>query len=111
MNATKNANDQSQWNKNWWLWASKVNIGVGVDYPCYIMRFDLILDTSDVGKPIATFNNSVFAVSNNAGSTQAVYMNGTGGTMTYHVDSTGVLYLDSISGISGKGRVRFTGLF
>lgn len=111
MNATKNANDQSQWNKNWWLWASKVNIGVGVDYPCYIMRFDLILDTSDVGKPIATFNNSAFAVSNNAGSTQAVYMNGTGGTMTYHVDSTGVLYLDSISGISGKGRVRFTGLF
>lgn len=111
MNATKNANDQSQWNKNWWLWASKVNIGVGVDFPCYIMRFDLILDTSDVGKPIATFNNSVFAVSNNAGSTQAVYMNGTGGTMTYHVDSTGVLYLDSISGISGKGRVRFTGLF
>lgn len=111
MNATKNANDQSQWNKNWWLWASKVNIGVGVDYPCYIMHFDLNLDTSDVGKPIATFNNSVFAVSNNAGSTQAVYMNGTGGTMTYHVDSTGVLYLDSISGISGKGRVRFTGLF
>ena len=111
MNATKNANDQDQWNKNWWLWASKVNIGVGVDYPCYIMRFDLILDTSDVGKPIATFNNSVFAVSNNAGSTQAVYMNGTGGTMTYHVDSTGVLYLDSISGISGKGRVRFTSLF
>lgn len=111
MNATKNANDQSQWNKNWWLWASKVNIGVGVDYPCYIMRFDLILDTSDVGKPIATFNNSVFASSNNAGSTQAVYMNGTGGTMTYHVDSTGVLYLDSISGISGKGRVRFTSLF
>ena len=111
MNATKNANDQGQWNKNWWLWASKVNIGVGVDYPCYIMRFDLILDTSDVGKPIATFNNSVFASSNNAGSTQAVYMNGTGGTMTYHVDSTGVLYLDSISGISGKGRVRFTSLF
>lgn len=111
MNATKNANDQSQWNKNWWLWASKVNIGVGVDYPCYIMRFDLILDTSDVGKPIATFNNSVFAVSNNAGSTQAVYMNGAGGTMTYHVDSTGVLYLDSVTGISGKGRVRFTGLF
>ena len=111
MNATKNANDQGQWNKNWWLWASKVNIGVGVDYPCYIMHFDLNLDTSDVGKPIATFNNSVFAVSNNAGSTQAVYMNGTGGTMTYHVDSTGVLYLDSISGISGKGRVRFTGLF
>lgn len=111
MNATKNANDQSQWNKNWWLWASKVNIGVGVDYPCYIMRFDLILDTSDVGKPIATFNNSAFAVSNNAGSTQAVYMNGAGGTMTYHVDSTGVLYLDSVTGISGKGRVRFTGLF
>lgn len=111
MNATKNANDQSQWNKNWWLWASKVNVGVGVDYPYYIMHFDLNLDTSDVGKPIATFNNSVFAVSNNAGSTQAVYMNGTGGTMTYHVDSTGVLYLDSISGISGKGRVRFTGLF
>lgn len=111
MNATKNANDQSQWNKNWWLWASKVNIGVGVDYPCYIMRFDLTLDTSDVGKPIATFNNSVFASSNNAGSTQAVYMNGTGGTMTYHVDSTGVLYLDSVTGISGKGRVRFTGLF
>lgn len=111
MNATKNANDQGQWNKNWWLWASKVNIGVGVDYPCYIMRFDLTLDTSDVGKPIATFNNSVFASSNNAGSTQAVYMNGTGGTMTYHVDSTGVLYLDSISGISGKGRVRFTSLF
>lgn len=111
MNATKNANDQGQWNKNWWLWASKVNIGVGVDYPCYIMRFDLTLDTSDVGKPIATFNNSAFASSNNAGSTQAVYMNGTGGTMTYHVDSTGVLYLDSISGISGKGRVRFTGLF
>lgn len=111
MNATKNANDQGQWNKNWWLWASKVNIGVGVDYPCYIMHFDLTLDTSDVGKPIATFNNSVFASSNNAGSTQAVYMNGTGGTMTYHVDSTGVLYLDSISGISGKGRVRFTGLF
>ena len=111
MNATKNANDQDQWNKNWWLWASKVNIGVGVDYPCYIMRFDLILDTSDVGKPIATFNNSVFAVSNNAGSTQAVYMNGAGGTMTYHVDSTGVLYLDSVTGISGKGRVRFTGLF
>lgn len=111
MNATKNANDQSQWNKNWWLWASKVNIGVGVDFPCYIMRFDLILDTSDVGKPIATFNNSAFAVSNNAGSTQAVYMNGAGGTMTYHVDSTGVLYLDSVTGISGKGRVRFTGLF
>lgn len=111
MNATKNANDQSQWNKNWWLWASKVNIGVGVDYPCYIMHFDLTLDTSDVGKPIATFNNSVFASSNNAGSTQAVYMNGTGGTMTYHVDSTGVLYLDSVTGISGKGRVRFTGLF
>lgn len=111
MNATKNANDQSQWNKNWWLWASKVNIGVGVDYPCYIMHFDLNLDTSDVGKPIATFNNSVFAVSNNAGSTQAVYMNGAGGTMTYHVDSTGVLYLDSVTGISGKGRVRFTGLF
>ena len=111
MNATKNANNQDQWNKNWWLWASKVNIGVGVDYPCYIMRFDLTLDTSDVGKPIATFNNSVFASSNNAGSTQAVYMNGTGGTMTYHVDSTGVLYLDSISGISGKGRVRFTSLF
>lgn len=111
MNATKNANDQGQWNKNWWLWASKVNIGVGVDYPCYIMHFDLNLDTSDVGKPIATFNNSVFAVSNNAGSTQAVYMNGAGGTMTYHVDSTGVLYLDSVTGISGKGRVRFTGLF
>ena len=111
MNATKNANDQSQWNKNWWLWASKVNIGVGVDYPCYIMHFDLTLDTSDVGKPIATFNNSGFASSNNAGSTQAVYMNGTGGTMTYHVDSTGVLYLDSVTGISGKGRVRFTGLF
>ena len=111
MNATKNANDQGQWNKNWWLWASKVNIGVGVDYPCYIMHFDLNLDTSDVGKPIATFNNSVFAVSNNAGSTQAVYMNGAGGTMTYHVDSTGVLYLDSVTGINGKGRVRFTGLF
>lgn len=111
MNATKNANDQGQWNKNWWLWASQVNIGVGVDYPYYIMHFDLNLDTSDVGKPIATFNNSAFASSNNAGSTQAVYMNGTGGTMTYHVDSTGVLYLDSISGISGKGRVRFTGLF
>lgn len=111
MNATKNANDQGQWNKNWWLWASKVNIGVGVDYPCYIMHFDLNLDTSDVGKPIATFNSSAFASSNNAGSTQAVYMNGTGGTMTYHVDSTGVLYLDSVSGISGKGRVRFTGLF
>lgn len=111
MNATKNANDQGQWNKNWWLWASKVNIGVGVDYPYYIMHFDLNLDTSDVGKPIATFNNSVFAVSNNAGSTQAVYMNGAGGTMTYHVDSTGVLYLDSVTGISGKGRVRFTGLF
>lgn len=111
MNATKNANDQGQWNKNWWLWASKINIGVGVDYPCYIMHFDLNLDTSDVGKPIATFNNSVFASSNNAGSTQAVYMNGTGGTMTYHVDNTGVLYLDSVTGISGKGRVRFTGLF
>lgn len=111
MNATKNANDQGQWNKNWWLWASKINIGVGVDYPCYIMHFDLNLDTSDVGKPIATFNNSVFAQSNNAGSTQAVYMNGAGGTMTYHVDNTGVLYLDSVTGISGKGRVRFTGLF
>lgn len=108
-NATAAANPANQWGQNWWLWASRINIGVGVDYPVYLMHFDLTLDTSDVGKAIATFNSDLFT--NNPGTTQAVYTNGQGGTMTFHFDSSGTMYLDSVSGISGKGRVRFTSLF
>lgn len=109
LNATGSANTPAQHNKNWWLWASRVNIGVGVDYPFYIMHFALNLDTSDVGKPIANFNTDMFV--NNPGTSVSVFMNGNSGTINFHIDSSGNLYLDNVSGISGKGFVRFVATF
>lgn len=109
LNATGSANTPSDRNSKWWLWATRINIGCGIDFPMYIMRFDLVLDTSDAGKPIANFNTDLFI--NNPGTSVAIYMNGQAGSINFHVDNSGVLYLDNVSGVSGKGRVRFTATF
>lgn len=109
LNATGNANNPSDRNKTWWLWATRINIGCGVDFPMYIMHFALTLDTSDVGKPIANFNTDMFV--NNPGTSVAIFMNGQAGSINFHVDGSGNLYLDNVSGVSGKGYVRFTAIF
>lgn len=109
LNATGNVNRPSDRNKTWWLWATRINIGCGIDFPMYIMHFALTLDTSDVGKPIANFNTDMFV--NNPGTSVSVFMNGQAGSINFHFDGSGNLYLDNVSGISGKGYVRFTATF
>lgn len=108
LNATRNANDPSDFNKSWWLWVTRINIGCGVDFPMYIMHFALNLDTADAGKPIANFNTNMFI--NSPGTSRAVYMNGQAGSINFGFDSSGTLYLNNVSGISGKGFVRFTAI-
>lgn len=109
LNATGNANKPSDRNSKWWLWATRINIGCGVDFPMYIMHFDLTLDTSDVGKPIANFNTDMYV--NNPGTSVAIFMNGQAGSINFHMDNSGNMYLDNVSGVSGKGHVRFTTTF
>lgn len=109
LNATGNANNPSDRNSKWWLWATRINIGCGVDFPMYIMHFALTLDTSDVGKPIAKFNTDMYV--NNPGTSVAIFMNGQAGSINFHMDNSGNMYLDNVSGVSGKGYVRFTTTF
>lgn len=104
-NNTAAANNSGDWNKSWWLWLSEISIGQGKDFPIRIMRFDLNLDTSDVGKPIAQFQG--LEDCNNAGTAQAVL----GGEIQFHIDSQGNLILDGVNGISGVHRYRFTSVF
>lgn len=109
LNATRNANDPNEFSKSWWLWATKVNVGAGVDFPFYILHFDLTLDTSDVGKPIASFNTGAFTL--DPGTSMAVFMNGRPGSINFNMDSSGNMILNNVSGISGRGRVRFVAVF
>lgn len=104
-NNTARANNADEWNKNWWLWLSEISVGQGKDFPIRIMHFDLNLDTSDVGKPIAQFQG--LGDCNNAGSAQAVL----GGEIQFHIDNQGNLILEGINGISGVHRYRFTAVF